>query len=476
MMVASSKQSDHDGEPSRKRRRVSLQPIEHVEAKLDSPTTAPARPSIKTAAPAEAPAQADTAKTIQSDIETFARTLSAKVQRIEAEKQELVTKNNDLEKKVQELESQRKELELRKEETQAKLSKQKGARQKLPILIPEIETNLSERNKELEERNKEMSARLTEQQNELEEAQAFVFNMDNNATWAPIIQDSDIGEQLKKLETNVRKFCENHAEPWRHGAQAKYRYPVPKPIAKELWLRPIDGSPEGLTDKVLNKTEPWLILSAWMNSFFYWKIFANPFFFMNQLLMDLDKGKGPNTGFSHDLLMLFQELNKNGTTDHLRLRSDMIRSLFPRGESDEAEKMRGRTLTAVQNACHILAKEFLYGPAEKVMQLPLSNKKTGAFCELINKFGILSLELSIQRSQICIKRKVSLPLQFEYLHPDLEPNQLHEGELVEDPHGLDNWDIMLVTCPGLVLVGSSDGTDYEAIRVVKKAVVWMGEV
>ncbi|QDS75964.1 hypothetical protein FKW77_003721 [Venturia effusa] len=397
-----------------------------------------------------------------------------KIVKLREAKIQAENKAKALEKRVQELETHNQNLEakLRHRKSTRAITAKNGDPEASKTGEGDVEDTKAEVKKP-EERVEELENQVMELEAELDEAQDTIFNMDDNAKWTPK-QDSEIRERLCKLETKIRRYCERHAGEFSNRTSAKARFPIPDDIAEEIWLRSNNRSTEGLTDEILCRTEPWLILSAWMNCFFYRKIFGNPFFFTNELLKSVQE-EFEKTDFASAIHVLLLDLRKSDDKDGLKLRCDLMRALYPRDTSEKAKDRRKKTLTAVRKACHGLTHEFLKGPASRKTLPPPDKESVQVLLEIVTSLGILSLDISTQRSAVILKRKNQLPRVFSLSDSLLEPNSLHEKELTIDEEQLENRHIMLVTCPGLVLRGSSDGTDKESLRILRKAIVWMGE-
>lgn len=94
--------------------------------------------------------------------------------------------------------------------------------------------------------------------------------------------------------------------------------------------------------------------------------------------------------------------------------------------------------------------------------------------QILAKACHISKNVGTQRSGIECQGLLSLPKNFNHRSKDMEAHQLHNGELEDDDKALDGKPILLVTQPAIIAIGRSDGSDYCAKRVLKKAIVWMG--
>ena len=87
----------------------------------------------------------------------------------------------------------------------------------------------------------------------------------------------------------------------------------------------------------------------------------------------------------------------------------------------------------------------------------------------------LSEKLHVQRCRFFVAGLRNLPEKFDSTSRHMEAHSAHIVELEDDERCLDGRDILLVVHPEIIAYGSSDGTDASTVRVLKKAVVWMGK-
>jgi hypothetical protein len=89
--------------------------------------------------------------------------------------------------------------------------------------------------------------------------------------------------------------------------------------------------------------------------------------------------------------------------------------------------------------------------------------------------GEISYKLWTQRSYVVCYGLAILLSPFNHASDYLKAHSFHGGDLFEDEKALDGWKVLLVTHPAVVVHGDSRGTDYSRKRILKKAVVWMGD-
>jgi hypothetical protein len=65
-------------------------------------------------------------------------------------------------------------------------------------------------------------------------------------------------------------------------------------------------------------------------------------------------------------------------------------------------------------------------------------------------------------------------LRYEATSTHLEAHSSHSRDLSDDANALDGREVLLVTNPAVVAIGTAEGKDYDSMKVWKKAAVWLG--
>ena len=158
------------------------------------------------------------------------------------------------------------------------------------------------------------------------------------------------------------------------------------------------------------------------------------------------------------------------------LRSQLLRLLAPpstRILPTYAIQMKQNVAEASQEVYAQTTSYFLRG-CRKFLQYPVSKSAQERLKRIFQSAGELSLLLWTQRSYVSILGLKELPETFSSSNQYLSAHTLHARELDEDEACLDGLKILFVLHPAVVAVGDSEGADYGTVRILKKAVVWMG--
>jgi predicted XRE-type DNA-binding protein len=157
-------------------------------------------------------------------------------------------------------------------------------------------------------------------------------------------------------------------------------------------------------------------------------------------------------------------------------RSEAFRLLNPRAqkaENETIEELRLAVNSAKEVMCAHFAKLFL-SQAELLTASEFNETMLKHLHGIMMSAAEISEKLHVQRSRLVIAGMPHLPDKFDSSSPGMEAHMAHVAEIDDDEKCLDGKNILIVVHPEVTAIGSSDGSDTSKIRVLKKAVVWMG--
>jgi hypothetical protein len=159
------------------------------------------------------------------------------------------------------------------------------------------------------------------------------------------------------------------------------------------------------------------------------------------------------------------------------VRSEASRLLNPRIGKDSPvilAEFRSAVDKAKGAMCGHWAKMFKT-QAEVVMNVPLNDTMCDQLRGIMMSAAEVAEKLHAQRSYLAIDGRLSLPDKFNSSSLFMTAHSSLFPVMDEDEHCMDGKDILVVMHPAVTAMGSSDGSDTSTVRVLKKAVVWMGK-
>lgn len=124
--------------------------------------------------------------------------------------------------------------------------------------------------------------------------------------------------------------------------------------------------------------------------------------------------------------------------------------------------------------CAHFAKKFMMD-ARPLLATPPDEAMYQQLYSIMRSAAEVSEKLYVQRCTIAIKGYSKLPEVFDSRSVSMEAHSNHMIELEDDESCLDGKRVLMVAHPEVVAIGSSDGSDLTTVRVLRKAVVWMGK-
>lgn len=336
---------------------------------------------------------------------------------------------------------------------------------------------------------------LHEQELLVKEMQEDVYKVKNTDGWA-LEPDSKIGAALDSLERAIMGFCQEHATKTKGVFTLGARFRAEQVVAEQLVNT--EGM-KALEDGRLEKKAAGLLLSAWLTQFVYSTILGKPFFFVDNLELQMFTDKGTWIGAALRRLLA---IIKFGTflagcnssklmigaghgRDHKlasSVRSEILRALYAPHDTASAQvpveqyqDFQSSMGAAIKYECEHLTKEFV-AVAQTLTSIPESKEMLEDIENIMLSAAQLSQQLSVQRCSLVIDGLSKLPEKFDASSKYMEAHKTYDADLEDEPTCLDGKDILLVTNPLVMALGSSDGSEPSTIRVLKKARVWMGKI
>lgn len=155
------------------------------------------------------------------------------------------------------------------------------------------------------------------------------------------------------------------------------------------------------------------------------------------------------------------------------LRCQSLRLLDPPQDDKDAGIVAIRNTAEHSRACasQRLAQSILaeFSDAFSIENLPRAGLELE---ELIAEASALSHRLWTRKARVVMWRPEKQ--WYSSQSEDVAAHPLHMGELDDDPNALEASEIVLVCSPAVWVHGTTEGKDFQAKRMIKKAVVWMG--
>lgn len=120
-------------------------------------------------------------------------------------------------------------------------------------------------------------------------------------------------------------------------------------------------------------------------------------------------------------------------------------------------------------------KFSIVNKAGTLLPKPHSSSLFQQLGDILSKAADITMKLSTQRNGLLVQSMMDLPNTYDPNAETMELHILHHRDTAENENCFNGQKILMVTQPAVIAVGSSDGNDYSVRRVLKKAIVWMGQ-
>jgi hypothetical protein len=134
------------------------------------------------------------------------------------------------------------------------------------------------------------------------------------------------------------------------------------------------------------------------------------------------------------------------------------------------------TERAIHEACLQHAEKLLKTSYSLLIKDTHADNMKKELEKLLLEAGDLSYHLWTQKVDIEYFSLKELPTNFDQKHEYLEEHPSQKAQVMENEASLDGKPIWLVVHPAVLAYGDSDGSNYDAFNVWKKATVWIGPV
>lgn len=153
----------------------------------------------------------------------------------------------------------------------------------------------------------------------------------------------------------------------------------------------------------------------------------------------------------------------------------MLRPSAEESPNCSSPQLRAATDKAITKSCSLITENFF---CQEVISLLFRPKLDAAVKELkhiVESAGQLSYKLWARRNHIMVAGLPDLKVnQYRAGSDCVDHHALHNNYLECDPYALDGKPIILMLSPLITVNGGSDGCGFEAERIWKKAIAFMG--
>ena len=165
----------------------------------------------------------------------------------------------------------------------------------------------------------------------------------------------------------------------------------------------------------------------------------------------------------------------------IKFRSDVMRLLAPSLKGiDSGERvsvLESKVKEADSRAVKHLTQQILERAQRFLKKSDISQKVQDRLRTIIEKLNNISKILYTQPCQLVCSTAIDAlegKLQYKTGSTAVGLHESYSNALIDPEAALDGKDIFLSTRPFLAIIGASDGSEQDSVRVLRKATVWMG--
>ncbi|KAJ5176312.1 uncharacterized protein N7482_002189 [Penicillium canariense] len=331
---------------------------------------------------------------------------------------------------------------------------------------------LQKRLKQAEDDLQEAHVEQAKAAESLRDVQASAFRFQDQPEWARE-SDEAIRAKLTNLEREARGWCS------RNSVQALSTIRASPAQLETDWQHVMRFDEETFTRN--DEHLPRLLLSALLMDYIYSRIFAKPLFFLRWRVAPEEPSSavaGPGRQLHEPLAGMLDEMTQGNLEGSHAWRAHLLRLLDPNPRSDQPERpfleaTKRRTEEAREKAASQIMHDFLGSSAAFLLNpSPIDGRTLAELQHVFSTAAHLAYKLWLRKSYLSCTSIESIPV---YRHDlQLKAHSLHNVQLDANEKALDGVPVRIVTHPGVLVTGNSDGSNYDVCRVWKEPVVWMG--